>query len=92
MFAFRLCVGFAAVLASCVLVVFSTLATHLAGYVAATLVAFTMAAMARRASLMTATESGKPEATGIVTSVRLLVVAGFVLGVVHAWYIARTLS
>lgn len=88
----RLGIGYFAVLVSCALLAFGALGPHVAGYVAGTILAFTLAAMARRSSLTAATETGKPEAPRVVMSVRLLVVIGFLVGIVHAWYIARALS
>lgn len=88
----RLGVGYLAVLVSAVLLAFGALGFHVAGYVAGTLIAFTLAATARRSSLTLATETGKPESSRAVISVRALVIIGFVVGIVHAWFIARALS
>ena len=88
----RLGAGYLAVLASAALLAFGALGFHIAGYVAGTLIAFTLAAIARRASLTYATETGKPESARAVITVRALVLLGFAVGVIHAWYIARALS
>lgn len=88
----RLGLGYLAVLVSLVLLAFGDLGFHIAGYVAGTVIAFTLAAMARRSSLTLATDKGRPEAPQAVLSMRALVVIGFIAGIVHAWYIARALS
>ncbi len=89
---FGLASGLVAVLTSGALFLRSSLMSHLIGYALATILAFTLVATARRASIIAAADSGQPEDSRFATAARFLLVTGFLIGLAHSWVAALELS
>lgn len=76
-------------LASWVLAPITLVAVHVTAYVLAVVIAMCLVAVSRRLALELTSKTGVPSPSFVVTVMRLVVVAAFLAGVFHSYYIAR---
>lgn len=80
------------VLASWALAPLTQVVAHFAAYLLAAVVAMCLVAVSRRFGLQEAAKTGLPVSGSELIAMRLIVMAAFLAGLFHSYYIARHLA